>query len=231
MSSVFPAPIDTPATDEAAELAEALRAHDKLLSGNALPPLPAISRCPGGPAGDGWVKLVTAWLARQGHAEQTRAALAAGLREAHRAVDRLYNDAENNLDNLSAWLREANDRCVRPAGLIRVGDIPPAARVEVESDPYATTNAFDLARGIRRPAKAVGVNLDRLAPDNRALVELRQVQPVPTQTDTAWSHKRESVVWLFVQRSGQADPLYVSTAEASVLTAAARRNELVAALA
>jgi hypothetical protein len=227
----MPPTINPPATDEAAEMANALRALDKLLSGNTLPPLPPVSRCPGAEAGDVWVKMVVPWIARLGTSQEIRAAMAAGQRESHRAVDRHYNSAENNLDNLAAWLREANDRGVRPAGLIRVGDVPPAARVQVESDPYTSATSFDVVRGIRRPAKAVGVNLDRLPADNPAMVELRAVQPVPFQTDTTWSHKRESVVWLFVQRPGCPDPIYVPTADACVLTAAARKNELVAVLA
>jgi hypothetical protein len=84
------------------------------------------------------------------------------------------------------------------------------------------------------------VNLDRLPPDNPALAELQQAQPVSfAKTDmgwdaddgVTWTPRQERVVWLFISRPGISDPIYVPTADACTLTAAARRNELVAALA
>ncbi len=227
VNATLEAPAPAEATNDAAgELAAALHFHERLASGMALPTMPPLPPCPGGEAGDRWVSVAVAAVARLGSLRDDRAALEAGKRQLQTRLGDYYVRAGIDYANLVEYLKAAISRGHRPLGWIAMADIDLAARCEIESTAFRETTAHDLAYGRRRAPRSVGVMVDRLSADNRALAELRTIEPVPFQDDVAWSHKRTPVVWLYITAAGQPDPLFIKTNDAAVLTAAARKGEL-----
>jgi hypothetical protein len=209
--------------------------YDRLSQGTVLPTLPPVSRCPGdaGGAAD-WINAAVQGLNRLGDAKEFRSALEAGRVQAQFQVNNYFNNASTEYCEMLRQLRAASDRCVRPAGYVRIDDIALKDRVEWGNDVYLSRplTAHDLAFGKRKQPIVVGVLLHRLAADHPAAAELATVDPDQIRTgsmageDEGWSHRQRQVAWLYLSRKGDPAPIYLPTGDIRALTEAMKAGKL-----